>query len=125
MAELVAQKPVCEKCGSDVREGTTYCYNCGAPVATGIEEAIDPAKTLVTESDGHETVAVESTPDRPTASKERFKNAAKERKKARVISRKPVEYRWEPADDLRYPLIWAVIVTLVVAVIAGLMVFWK
>ena len=122
MVEAVAEKPVCAKCGSDVREGTTFCYNCGSPVGVPADEPIDHDKTLVMEPKAE---APEQSSENSLDGGDRVKKAAKERKKARVTSRQPVEYRWEPVSDLSYPLIWAVIVTLIVALAAGLMVFWK
>ena len=125
MVDAVAEKPVCGKCGFDVREGTTYCYNCGARVMAEADPSFDAQKTLVIESNGDGSAAGEPIIERTSDPKERVKNAAKERKKARVTARQPVEYRWEPAEDLGYTLTWTVIVTLVVALITGLMVFWK
>jgi hypothetical protein len=123
MVESVLEKSVCQKCGVDRRDGTTYCYNCGARVIDETETGLDPEKTLVIKPIGGDASdgSIEKQPD----PKERVTRAAKERKKARVTSRKPVEYRWEPTDDVRLPLVGAVLLTIIVAVIAGLMVFWK
>ena len=124
MVEIVTEKPVCGKCGFDVRAGTTYCYNCGARVITESEVADDPEKTLIVQPNGN-SASAEKQVDKPPDQKDRVSRAAKERKKARVTSRTPVEYRWEPSYDLGFTLAWAIILTAVVAVIAGLMVFWK
>ena len=125
MAEVVAEKPVCGKCGSDVRGGTAYCYNCGASVVGTSPEPLEESIPVNTESNGETVVGDKAQVDGAKAGNVRLKRAANERKKARVSSRKPVEYRWEPTDDLRFPLLWAVIVTVIVIAIVSVMVFWK
>lgn len=36
MAETIVEKKVCEKCGSDVREGAVFCYHCGSSLETEV-----------------------------------------------------------------------------------------
>lgn len=109
MAETVVEKQTCEKCGADVREGTTFCYNCGAAVTA--EEAAEPPAEV--SANGSEKNAVKRS------------RAATERKKARVSQRKTLEYTWQPIDDVTLPLIVSIIIAGVVLVIAFLLVFWK
>ena len=49
MTETSTEKTVCEKCGAEAREGTIFCYNCGAkvpdPSATEIEPEISIGET--------------------------------------------------------------------------------
>jgi hypothetical protein len=126
MAQMVAEKPVCGKCGSDVRDGTAFCYNCGASVVQASVETVGDVDVMVTaDSNGTEAQTTEANVDPVPEANDRVKLAAKERKKARVSSRKPVEYTWEPSGDLRFPLLWAVVLTVIVAVITAVMVFWK
>jgi uncharacterized Zn finger protein (UPF0148 family) len=107
MAEVVVEKAVCEKCGMDVRDGTAFCYNCGAAVGSVPEASVvEPAEP--------------ETPD------EKLSRAAAERKKARVgLRRATTEYTWEGTDDTRWVLLSGVAVTVIVMIIVLLMVFWK
>ncbi|MGD9587863.1 MAG: zinc ribbon domain-containing protein [Pyrinomonadaceae bacterium] len=35
MPEAILEKELCSSCGSDVREGSQFCYNCGEAVGSG------------------------------------------------------------------------------------------
>src|SRR5438045_2846396 len=51
MAETIIDRAVCESCGADVRDGTTFCYNCGKSVNA---EASEPPEAVHT-SNGSST----------------------------------------------------------------------
>ena len=117
MAETTTEKAVCDKCKAEVREGTTFCYNCGAQVA-----APEPAKPLV-ETPVDEKV--EEKPDETPTSGEKLSRAAEQRRKARVNQRKSNEYTWEPTPDSPLVLIIAVLVAAVAFAIVFVTVYWK
>ena len=122
MAETLIEKATCEKCGSDVRENTLFCYNCG---------------TRVVEDDGSDNEAIpkpdgeDQAPDLATQfnieepSEDKLAKAAEERRRARVERRKPKEYVWAPVEPVSGAIL--LMVSLLVAVLVGLLVivfFW-
>ncbi len=111
--ETVTEKAPCAKCGADVREGTAFCYACGAAVA---EPAVD--LNITRPANGSEPTAEESAEDK-------LSKAREERRKARVGQKKPVEYTWAPVDDARWTVLAALVVTVAVAVLVAAMVYWK
>ena len=127
MADAIIEKVVCQKCGAGVRDGTTFCYNCGSSVAglsvadeaekieTNVD-AIEPAST----SDGFtETIKL----DAPDGDK--LSRAADQRRKSRASLRKPKEYTWEPADDFRTVLLIALLIAAIALGVVFVAVFWK
>ena len=117
--EAVSQKTDCTKCGAEVREGTAFCYACGAPVGdTSVEIATGPQKTVSTTGENGTSAASETSEDK-------LSKAREERKKARVGQRRPVEYTWEPNEDSRLVLFAAILITAAVAAVVAAMVFWK
>src|ERR1035437_5865482 len=112
MTDAVVEKQTCEKCGVDRRQGTTFCYNCGVKLddkvelepaapstlngsrsADAIEEkAIDKPKTPIAEEDAGDS-------PREIAVGRKLSDAAKERRRARVVSKRPREYKWEAVDE--------------------------
>ncbi len=117
MAETTTEKAVCDKCKAEVREGTTFCYNCGAQVA-----APEAAKPLVETPVGDK---VEDKADDTPTSEEKLSRAAEQRRKARVSQRKSNEYTWEPTPDSPLVLIIAVLVAAVAFAIVFVTVYWK
>ncbi len=126
MPKTGTAKAVCEKCEADVREGTAFCYNCGSPLGqlegvsepvaiTGIEEAAVDEKTKAALDDLAEKLRLDEDEDKKLA------KAAAERKRARVSQRRSTQYTWEPSEDSSGGLL--LIVALLVAVIAGIVVF--
>jgi hypothetical protein len=81
MPETVLTTEACRACGSDVRDESLFCYNCGEPVRDG-------------ESEQEKLPAVEKiepdTPSRPP-----LRSAASLRKQRRAYNRQPVEITWE------------------------------
>ena len=118
--EAVTEKPACSKCGAEVREGTAFCYACGTAVAEKAidKPAVDLVKTPETEPNGTEPTIEETAEDK-------LSKAREERRKARVSQRKPVEYAWEPVDDIRWAVLAAIVITGIVAVIVAAMAYWK
>jgi hypothetical protein len=82
MPETVLTTEVCEACGSDVRDESLFCYNCGervradesAVVSKKPEDKIDPLSQ---------------------ASRPPLRSAASLRKQRRAYNRQPVEIIWE------------------------------
>ena len=118
MAETTTEKAVCGKCEAEVREGTTFCYNCGAQVA-GPEVAEPLAETTVDDK-------VEEKADESAATTEdKLSRAAELRRKARVSQRKSNEYTWEPSDDTRITFLITVLIAAVALAIVFFTVYWK
>ena len=113
MIETATEKVVCEKCGADVREGTSFCYNCGSQVA--VDPLVEPA---ISEPES----AVVETP-KPTNA-EKFARSAEERRKARIRGRKTVEYSWQATDDPRWLLVFTLIISVIVIFVVVLA-LWK
>lgn len=122
--EAVTEKPACAKCGAEVRDGTAFCYACGAPV---VETVADPAVDLekTAKMNGAATEAVIEPEAAAETDEDRRNKAREERKKARVAQRKPVEYSWEPNNDMMYVLSAAILITAIVGAVVAAMVFWK
>lgn len=116
MTEAVLEKTVCEKCGVDVREGTTFCYNCGSQVA--VEPVADTVAAV-----SEKVVAVETETPKPTKA-EKIARSAEERRKARVRGRKTIEYSWQPTDDPRWLLVFTLIISVIVIFVVVLA-LWK
>ena len=102
MAEAVAEKEICKKCGADVRENTAFCYSCGESVVASVVEH-EPVVTNGSPEQTDETkAALDDLADKFKIDEEedgRLAKAAAERRKARVSNRKGVRYEWQPADD--------------------------
>jgi uncharacterized Zn finger protein (UPF0148 family) len=130
MAKTETAKEVCEKCGADVREGTTFCYNCGSPLVElepAIEEIVQPEETKV---DDNTKAALDDLAERLRLDEDEDKKLAKaaaERKRARISQRRSSQYTWESSDDSSG--IFLLIGALVIAFLAGaavfIAVFWR
>jgi uncharacterized Zn finger protein (UPF0148 family) len=128
MAEAVADKEVCQKCGAEVREGTVFCFACGGRVST--EEAPQKTNGSVTELNVESKAALDDLANKlkgdAEAPENKFAKAAEERKKARVTQRKAREFVWEPRDDAPIGLLIAVGIILIAAIVVILLtVVWK
>jgi hypothetical protein len=102
MAEVVAEKTVCEGCGATVRDESLFCYNCGNAVSTdrtetAAEPAVDAPKNL------------EIQPP--------LRSAASLRRQRRAFNRQPVEISWEPRESSPVLFIAATIVLSAAALI--------
>ena len=126
MSEAMAEKAVCSKCGVDVRDGTTFCYNCGSKVAELL--VVDDARSGKSNGaeagsgidESAETIKIDNTPDGNSLAR-----AADERRKSRVGLRRTREYAWEPSDDSRPVALAAVLIAVIALAVVFLMVFWK
>ena len=120
MAETVLEKnAVCVECGSEVREGTQFCYACGKPVATETsDEAVVGAE---------ETVAATENTDSKAEKSEKLASAAAERKRSRSGQRKPKQVVWEEpgAASNRLFMLLCVLIFVLAAGVVFLTVFIK
>ena len=86
MPETVLTTEACTACGSDVRDESVFCYNCGERVRD--DEPVPETKTAVEK--------IESRTD----SRPPLRSAASLRKQRRAYNRQPVEITWErPSRD--------------------------
>ena len=129
MAETVAEKKVCTKCGADAREGTTFCYACGGRVAAEPEKEVNGSSNGM---NANAQAALDDLAQRLSEDEKRqepadkLAKAAEERKKARGVPRKQREFVWEPRGDMPIAfLIAAVVVVIVAALIILFTVVWK
>ena len=128
MPEAITEKAVCEKCGADVRDGTTFCYNCGTSLEK--KSVIDDGMAAIWNRDGlgakpenEELAAVTKIDD--ASADDKLSRAAEQRRKARVSQRKTNEYIWEPADDSRFVMLIALLIAAIALGVVFLTVFWK
>ena len=128
MQEAITEKAVCEKCGVEVRDGTTFCYNCGASLEK--KSVIDDEMAAIWNRDGieakpaNEELAAATKIDDASADG-KLSRAAEQRRKARVSQRKTKEYTWEPADDSRFVMLIALLIAAIALGVVFLTVFWK
>ena len=128
MAETTVEKATCENCGADVREGTSFCYNCGTPVAE-IETAETSANGTAPEVSTEAQAALDDLADRlkvpEVTDEDKLAQAAAERRRARVRARRN-EVVWEPAEGSGTLFVavtlFISVATLVVVLLA---VYWK
>ena len=80
MPETVLTTEACNACGSEVRDESLFCYNCGERVRDG--ESIAETKPSV-------------EPEPLVASRPPLRSAASLRKQRRAYNRQPVEITWE------------------------------
>src|ERR1035437_8658052 len=112
MTDAVVEKQTCEKCGVDRRQGTTFCYKCGVKLddkvelepaapstlngsrsADAIEEkAIDKPKTPIAEEDA-------GASPRAIAVGRKLSDAAKDRRRARVVAKSPRDDKLEAGEE--------------------------
>lgn len=84
MVETAVEIQRCGACGADVRDGSLFCYNCGASVARApVEEAVEAKPKLA------EGIREPRPP---------LKTAASLRKHRRALNRQPVKVSWEPPE---------------------------
>ena len=132
MAETIIDRAACENCGADVRDGTTFCYNCGKSVNA---ESSEPA-AAVHSSNGSsvspegqaalDDLAQRLRIDETTSEENKLAQAAAERKRARVRSRQN-ETVWEAADPGVNVILVAATLLIVVltAIVVLAAVYWK
>lgn len=137
MAKKVMDKPLCEACGADIRQGSMFCYNCGGPVTPEAKAQVDKAAAGApssvwlkddladlprdtTKLTAPETASVaEEAPEekRGIYEEAKLKTAASLRRKGKLIARRNVEVVWEEPDsspDARFILAALVFVLVVI-----------
>lgn len=136
--KTVVEKPVCGKCGADVRENTAFCYNCGSSITPEPEiehaEAIapepEPEAEPEPEIDERGRSALDDLAERlkqEEADSEKLAKAAAERKRARIRQRQPKEVIWEPdAGPAGLSLIvTAVVLALLAVLVVFFTIYWR
>lgn len=142
MAETLVEKGTCESCGTKVRNGSAFCFNCGesivveplppAIVKPDIRELHGKAKGPQTEfepepppvmapverlehvSSGEKAEGPDHPPVRPGEKPQDLKTAAVVRRQARTRVKKPVELEWvERQPSILRFLIAAIVLSLV------------
>ncbi|MEP7149039.1 MAG: hypothetical protein ABI857_09165 [Acidobacteriota bacterium] len=83
MSETAIQTAACAGCGSDVRDESVFCYNCGERVKE------ETAKSEAA------AAAAELEVARQPGSRPPLKSAALLRKQRRAFNRQPLEVSWE------------------------------
>lgn len=128
MPKTETEQAVCAECGSDAREGTTFCYNCGSSLIPTVADVAEPELAVVENIppavDDKTKAALEDLAEKLRFDEDDDKKLAKaaaERKKARVNQRKSVQYTWEPSSDSSGILI--ALVAIVIAGLAGIVVY--
>jgi hypothetical protein len=101
MPETVLITETCHACGSEVRDESIFCYNCGQQVREGGQT--EETKTMDKLESG-----LRSRPP--------LKSAASLRKQRRAYNRQPVEITWE--RPTRSPI--GFIITTIVLVVGAL-----
>ena len=147
MAESVVENLVCEACGSDLRDASAFCFNCGESILDESDEFIesdssesDTANARLdeemseawkgddsvvaaedsiakTENDGENSVAERQI---------KLRTAASLRKRAKVLNRRPVRVVWEePARPSRLFMVVSIGLTLFAATMLLLALYLK
>lgn len=135
MPDAVIEKQTCAKCDVEIRENTTFCYNCGSPIVAEIvgwlSNSKEPVGNGVSATVEDETkAALDDLAKRFRVDEEdddKLATAAAERRKARIRSRKSIQYVWEPVDDDsgRFFLLLAIGVAVIAAGITYFTVYWR
>jgi hypothetical protein len=122
MSEAVLEKESCDSCGVDRREGTQFCYNCGASLA---DENATPRTDIGPHADSVTKGPEIGNGHSPDGS-DKLAAAATKRKRARVSHRKTAEYVWEREgyDRSRMALVTAVVIFVLAFVVVLLMLDW-
>ncbi len=134
------EKTGCKKCDADIRENTSFCYNCGTSltddettptpeVAPEIAPEIEPESNDEHVADAKTRTALDDLAERLRLGEEadnKLAKAAAERKKARVV-RKPREFTWESSEETPNGMLMiaALLITLLAGIVVLLTVLWK
>lgn len=110
MVETAVEIQRCGACGADVRDGSLFCYNCGASVgAPPIAGAVEQKPALV---------------DAVREPRPPLKTAASLRKHRRALNRQPVRVSWEPPEGPAMGFIITAIVLTLGAVLLIVLAFY-
>lgn len=130
MSKPTVINAICENCGVDVRENTTFCYHCGVPVVE-VDESVLPLNGAdkLSESDNREVLddLADRLRNEELEADDQLAAAAAKRKRARISPRKPKEFVWEPVEETenRLPLLIAVMIAVATLGIVFVTVLWK
>ena len=119
MADEVLMLEKCASCGVDVRDGTSFCYNCGKSV---VAEDLETGENVPSENRD----IVDEVPDDVEKLAEadrsaRRASAAMERKRSRVGTKRQTKVVWvapTPSADRLYLLLCILLFVVAVAVVA-------
>ena len=110
MVETAVEIQRCGTCGADVRNGSLFCYNCGA--------SVEPAP--IAEAAENKPAPVDETREpRPP-----LKTAASLRKHRRALNRQPVRVSWERPEGPAMGFIITAIVLTVGALLLIVLAFY-
>jgi len=129
MADTTVEKATCENCGVEAREGTRFCYNCGTPVAEAeTSDAATNGTALAVSTEAQaalDDLAERLKIEEPSAD-DKLAQAAAERKRARVRSRRS-EVIWEPVEGGpgRLFVLVTLLILVMTAAVVMIAVYWK
>ena len=132
MAETATERPACVHCGVDVRDGTSFCYNCGKSVEIPISKPdeglhVSNGSALVS---GEAQAALDDLAhrlsiDETSSDENKLAQAAAERKRARVRARHS-DVVWEataPGENGVFVL-FTLLIVVITAVVVLIAVYW-
>lgn len=135
MAEIVAESVVCDSCGADIRDGSVFCYNCGAAVSETqpCEEAAaggndgpfsaSELKEAAIDNDirsAFDAADSESKKVLINGNPVKLRSAASLRQRKKAYSRQPVQFVWEKSASSSPGF---VIITIVLTIFTGVLLF--
>jgi len=133
MPEAILEKELCSSCGSDVREGSQFCYNCGEAIDAGppppaILKPDDPIEAPPIGPPGMRLrgPSVPKTSVPPDSAIKAGPGRPEQRKKPAVEGpgrrpRRTEKYEIEWVEPGRSPSIRLLITAIVLAVLVGVM----
>lgn len=121
MAETSVKNRVCNACGSEVRGGALFCYNCGGSVAPETVAAPEDKKQIAEKTNGDnpaqakQTIAADAA-DKPIpkpvlVEEPKLKSAATMRRKSKSYQPKRIEVIWEEHENA--PNVWFILAAIV------------
>ena len=124
MAETIQEKAVCEKCGADVRENTSFCYNCGH----SFSEATSQTNGVMSDEtrSALDDLAAKFKIDEPETA-DPLALAAAERKRARVAPKRQKDNVWQESEGRSSGAFFVIslMIFLLVAAVVFITVYWK
>jgi hypothetical protein len=141
MAQTLVEKGICEACGSKVRDGSSFCYNCGESIAVepappailkpdpGLLNGEDPRRAMTVAFNDPEPPPVAiplGTPDAPPkveaprrreAVTEAFPAATAMRRPPRARTKKAAEVEWVERSSSAAVFVVTAIVLTVLAIL--------
>lgn len=96
---MMADIAVCEGCGVDVRDESSFCYNCGKQIVVSPDAVTPPVLIGDLVEETRPSAEAEGPAGLP-GPKPALRSAATLRKQRRAFNRQPVEVRWERPTGL-------------------------